>query len=277
MRKREDGTFSTTRVGLVKSSRLLTAGLLVSFVILGLSWFVLVSGYFSIKKVQTNELFGLSREEVASSTSEILEQGRWTPWEKANILFIDKDDLAEQLKARLFAENVVVDKLYPDILRLMISERQRSVVLVSKDQILMVDMTGLVTNDMDNSAATDTASMLDGKMLADNKHPPVIVCDLPELATAGYQITDQNGIKMWIEAYRSLVDANLKFRYLKLSEPGSQSLKMVSEAGYEVIYDLEEPLEPQIEAYNKFIQSKPKDLKISNYLDVRIPGKIYVK
>lgn len=207
---------------------------------------------------------------------EILEQGRWTPWKKANILFIDKDELAKQLKARLFAENVVVDKIYPNILRLMISERQRSVVLVSKDQVLMVDMNGLVTNDIDNSAATDTASILDGKLLADNKHPPVIVCDLPELATAGYQITDQNGIKTWIEAYRSLVDANLKFRYLKLSEPNSQSLKMVSEAGYEVIYDLEEPLESQIEAYKKFIQSKPKDLKINKYLDVRVPGKIYV-
>jgi len=276
MRPREDGKFSSTRDGLAKSSRLLTAVLLVSFSLLSVAWFVFVSGYFVVKHIQTNELYGLSGGEVASTTMEILRQGKWSPWDKANIFFVEKNDLASQLKNRLFAEEVVVDKVYPDILRLMISERQRSVVLVSKDQMLLIDMNGIVTGEATDGVATDTRSILNKKMFADNKHPPVILCELPELAASGYQVTDQETIKVWIEAYRTLISDKVKFRYLTLSEPSAQSLKMTSEAGYQVIYDLGQPLNPQIETYKKFLQSKPKDFKINQYIDVRVPGKIYV-
>jgi len=277
MRNGDSGTFSSTRLGLNRSNRLFAGILIGAFFCLSVVWFLFVSGFFTVTSVDVNDLHAISRGEVASTTWEILDNGPWRPWDDRNILLIDKKWLAEQLKTRLFAESVSVDKVYPNILRLKISERQRSVVLASKDQLLVIDMNGLVTGEAGETAAQEARDELNSKLLADSDLTPLIASDLPEFATAGYQVTDQARIKEWIQGYRLFISSGLKFRYLRLSDPASQTLKMVSDQGYEVIFDLLQPLEPQIETYKKFLQSKPVNAQIHEYVDVRVPGRLYVK
>lgn len=277
MRSGESGTFSQARGLIQRSNRLLVVVLLGAFIVATGVWFVFVSGFFSLSRIEMNELHALGREEVASSTLDILEQGRWRPWDRKNLIFIDENDLAESLKNRLFAEQVSVDKSYPNILRLLIEERQRSVVMASKDQLLVVDMAGGVVGEAGETAAKEARDAVNGDLLADLRRTPVIVCDLPELATAGYQVTDQDALKAWIEAYRAFIASGLKFRYLRLTEPKSKIVKLMMAEGYHVVFDLDQDIQGQIETYRKFMQNRPRDFKVSEYVDVRVPGKIYVK
>ena len=149
--------------------------------------------------------------------------------------------------------------------------------MASKDQFLVIDVNGVVTGEAGSTAAQEARDTLNNKFLATSDLTPLIACDLPEFATAGYQAADQSVIKQWIQAYRLFISSGLRFRYLKLSEPASQTLKMAAEPGFDVIYDLGQALEPQILTYKKFMESKPANLKINEYVDVRVPGRLFVK
>lgn len=271
------GTYRRERSGLVRSNRLIGWTLVVSCAAAGITWFFFVSGFWTVTTVETGPLQQLERGEVASTTFAALDEGEWKPWDRRNILLIDAGELARQLKERLFAEDVAVEKSYPHILRLKITERQRSVVLASTSQLLNVDTNGIVTGEATGETANQARLRLNRKALADLTHQPVVALDLPELAADGYQVADSATVKGWIEAYRALIASGMKFRYMSLTSPTSTAAYVTSDAGWQVIYDLGEPLGPQIETYQKFIRAKSKDLKIYEYVDVRIPGKIFVK
>ena len=121
------GTYAKTRTGLVNTHRATAIALATSCIALSIVWFIFVSRYWSVTKIETNDLHDLSREEVASTTYDLLDNGGWKPWDRRNIFFVDPQQLEQDLHDRLFVEQVVVDKVYPNVLRLKIEERQRSV------------------------------------------------------------------------------------------------------------------------------------------------------
>lgn len=277
LRKGRDGTFHKEREGMTRSSLVIATVLVVSFFILSVVWFIFVSGFWRVTEISIDGLQGLDRGEVVSSTYEALDQGTWKPWDQRNILLIDEKEVEDGLRDRLFAESVAVEKSYPNVLRLMIKERQRSVVVAAGSQLLNVDTTGVVTGETQGDDAAQSRLRLNNKALADFIRKPVITTNLAEPAVAGYQITDERAVKRWIESYRTFIGAGMKFRYIHLMSPTSTTAYVASDAGYQVIIDLLEPLQPQVETYLKFLKSKPKNFKINEYVDVRVPGKLYVK
>lgn len=271
------GTYTRTRTGLVQSHRRIVVGLVASAAVLTTVWFFFVSGYWSVSTIEVNELKALDRGEVASTTFDILDRGPWKPWDTRSLFFISETDVAAQLRDRLFAESVIVDKVYPNILRLKIQERQRSVVLASKDQLLLVDTSGVVTGEADGALEDASRALLTGRSIAQPNHPPVILCELQELVTAGYQVADPDRTKHWLDTYEALQRAGLKFRYVILMEPASRTLRVKLEKGYDLILDLQTSIPAQIDSYKKFEVSQPKNIQIREYVDVRVPGKIFLK
>lgn len=133
-----------------------------------------VSGHWSVSTIEMNDLKGIDRGEVASTTLDLFDRGPWKPWDKRSLFFIDEAELAAQLRERLFAEQVVVDKVYPDILRLKIQERQRSVVFASKDQLLLIDTSGIVTGEASGNLADSSRALLTGRSVAQTTQPVVV-------------------------------------------------------------------------------------------------------
>lgn len=271
------GTFAEQRTGLVQTNRFIVIGLVAACAALSFVWFVFVSGYWQVTSIEVSGLQSFSREEVASTTYDVLDRGPWKPWDRRNIFFIEAQPLADALRERLFAEEVHVDKVYPNILRLILTERQRSVVLASKDQFLLVDTNGIVTGEAADAVASDTRALLTNHGVADQKTVPVVLCPLNELATTGYQIAKAEDVRAWIEAYKELIRKGMRFRYLKLDNPASQSARLVMEAGYDVLIDMSISLDAQISTYKKFVQAQTKDFIVHEYIDVRVPGKIFLK
>ncbi len=274
---RRSGVYTEKRVGLTRANRMIVYALVFSCIALTGLWYLFFSGFWSVSQIQVDGLQTLGRGEVVSSTYEILDGGGWKPWDKRNVILLNTQALASALKDRLFAENVAVEKSYPNILRLKITERQRSVVLASQSQLLSVDTNGVVTGDVPSDLAVQVQLRLTDKALADFVRPPIVVYDLPEMATSGYQVADPKTVQAWIETYRALISAGVTFRYMKLGDISSPKVSVVTDKGWEAIFDVSRPLGPQIETYTAFLRSKDKNLRISQYVDVRVPGKIYVK
>lgn len=272
------GTYAETRAGLSRSHLFIAYTLAIGCVIASGVWFVFVSRYWSVTKLEIEGIRAISREEVSDTTYKIIDEGEWKPWDKRNIFFVHPDALAQAIRDRLFADQVTVDKIYPNVLRLKVVERQRSIILVSKDQFLHVDSNGIVTEDFASSTEAITVrSFLTGSRMSDSSQVPVIVTDLSELATTGYQAAKTTTVHGWLDTSKTLLAKGLRFRYLKLTSPEVSTMSVVMEPGYELILDIGGPLEPQITTYEKFMKAQPKGYKPDEYIDVRIPGKIFTK
>ena len=273
--ERRSGIFANERLSLERSSRSITVMLVFGFFLVGLAWFLFVSGYWTVKDIQVEGIHGLTRGDVASTTFQVIDSGSWKPWSKRTIFFIQPAQLASQLQEAMFAENVTVEKKYPDILRLKIQERQRSVLVASNSQVLVVDTTGVVTAEADVQTHGSAAKRLSNAAVSLPTDLPLILVNLPEPATAGYQATGADTIKKLIRAYKALEDSHLTFRYLKMEQLDATRINVVSDQGYDIVMDLSEPLDTQVMTYKKFIQAKAKSLHINQYVDVRVPGTVF--
>ena len=269
--------FSGVREGRSKAQRFIVILLVIFCAGLSVIWFLFVSRYWSITRIETNELHTTERGEVEVLVYNILDHGSWKPWDARNIFFVDEGVMANALKERLFAENVVVDKVYPNILRLMITERQRSVVLASKDQLLLVDTNGVVTGEATDAVKSMAQALLTHKAVARPQDLPVVVIQLPEPMTTGYQVTKAETVRGWITAYKTLNERGVAFEYLSLEGPGAPTLEAYTNQGYKVVFDVSVPLEAQIESYKAYLRTQGKKVGAQEYIDVRVPGKVFVK
>ncbi len=240
-------------------------------------WFIFVSGFFRITQIEVSGISTENRGEVEDAVFATLDTSSWKPWDKRNIFYAHTDQLADSITENIFAEKVSVVKVYPNILRLVIVPRQRRVVIVSKGQQLLVDTRGIVSEEADERTGAYIAGLLTQKFFADAAHVPVLITELPESVASGYQVTDTDHVKRWILIYKTLVDSRMQFRYMAMDTLNSRLARLKALDGTDILIDIELPLEPQIDTYAKFFQNKTKDVFIKEYVDVRVPGKIFVK
>lgn len=274
---RGEGTFADTRAKQVSSRRLTVIMLLLVTAFVGWLYFLFGSGFFRITQIQTGDLTYLNRGEVVAEAEKAMdEQGTW-PWQWRNILLLNKEALSKSLERRLYADQVAVEKLYPNILRLKIEERQSSVIVIAGNNLYLVDRKGIGTKRIENE---DQLAVLD--RIA---HPsPTAKTDLPILTirhspvfTPGDPYVDAETVEHWLDAFNGLSETGFGYRNAVLEEATSTKLVLSLFEPYDVYVDLLAPLKPQIDAFYLFMKSKPATAKINEYIDVRVPGRIFYK
>lgn len=271
------GIFTNERLGLRRSSRLIVVSICAAFVCTVGIWFVFVSGFFRIERIEIEGIQGLDREVVTTTTYRLLDSGPWRPWDRRNIFFIENQKIAEELKDQLFLDSAVVEKSYPNVLRLILKERQRSIVLASKGQLLLVDVHGVVTGETDPVQTERIRRRLSKNELMTADQLPVFVFDLPEPAAPGYQAASAQAIRGWLEASKSLLGARIRHRYITVPQLEGSTMAVQTDGNIDLILERGEQLLVQIEMYRKYMESKPKEMQVREYIDVRVPGKVYVK
>jgi len=254
-----------------------TATLLVTaFFLIASAWFVLQSGFFDANEIQIDGLRSLERGDVDREVADALnEQSTHRPWNPTNILLLDKKRLEDRLQERLFAEVVTVDKTYPNILRLKIEERQRSVVLVTNDQYLLVDTSGVVTGYAEGDVLSSAMDHISARTLLTADSLPVIQMPTDEPPAPGFQIADPSIIQTWIQNARILISRGADTYFMKIEKPEAHLARYIMPGKYELRIDISRPIDDQVGAYETYLRTV-EDSTITEYIDVRVPGKIFV-
>ena len=276
-RERRNGAFARTRSGSVNSSRIIASVLVACCFILSVIWFVFVSGFWRVTEIQIQGIRELERGDVIGSVYDVLDHGTWKPWDKRNIFFVAPAKLASNLKNRFFAESVHVDKMYPNILRLIVKERQRRVIIAVEGRFLRVDTDGIFVGDELEQTTQYLRDRLSGRLYADASHPPIILVGSVEIPSSRQRIVDPGTIRRWIETYQDLLAAGFRFKTLHVDRVTSDTYKIAAEGNFDIILNLDTPRKPQIETFRRFLQTKPKQTIITEYVDVRFPGKVFFK
>lgn len=269
--------YRTNRLQDKRSSYSTVFVIVAAFAVTGWFWFLFRSGFLDIQTIDAGQLQSLNRGEVVAETQRALQEGPWRPWSGNNLLMLDTDALAVTLKDRLFAESVTVEKSYPNILRLKIGERQRSVVVASNNEYVLVDAKGIVTAMADGDTLRASQDRVAAKAFADEIHLPVVVMNTADPLAPGFQVATPEEVRRWLDATRYLVLGGLQYRFMKVESPQAALGRFVSKKGYDIYFDLTQPLEPQLATYTAYMKTKPDEGKITEYLDTRVPGKVFVK
>jgi hypothetical protein len=275
--KFEEGVYRSERLLQRRSAYTTTLILIGAFAIFGWWWFLFLSGFFDATNIEITGLHGLERGEVIGEMDKVFFEAKWKPWHSKNLFMLDADMMQRSLKERLFIESVTVDKSYPNILRLLITEKQRSVVLMTNDTYVNVDTSGVVTGVTDGDVLNIARDIVAARVLSSESTPPVILMPTAEPPTPGFQVAKPEQVRRWLDIMRSVVLRGIKIRFMKLESPEANLARIVSEKGYDIYFDLQDPLEPQIATYEAYMNTKPDESKIMERVDVRVPGKIYVK
>jgi POTRA domain, FtsQ-type len=275
--KQEDDGKIKGRGGRIRSSSWIAYALFVLFIIFGFIWFVFFSHFFTITNFEISNLNVLEKQAVVGELVSFLDSQNSFVNDKRNIFIVDEEKIATHVMNTFFVESVTVDKSYPNILRLKIKERQRSVILVTKNKIYIVDDYGVITDFADEVTASTTKNFLSSTVPLDTLKEIFVIAPTSTIYTKGFEYTDSQRVRNWLELVEKLREAGIWFKALYLDENEAGIVRIILRENKDVVIDVDAPLDIQIETLRQFIQSKPKWEDIHEYIDVRIPGRIYFK
>lgn len=248
------------------------------FAVIGWLYVFFMSDFFLVNEVQVEGIQNLDPVDVNREVLAILDSREgWRPWPKRHLLFINTEDLKARLNDRLFVTKVTVDKQFRNVLRLKVEERAKRFVLHSKQQYAWIDLQGVVTDELTLDEKKNVQARLLGQRPASPDEPPVIKRNLDELVSSGYDVFSSDEPKEFIRMSEQLMTLGLAYREIEPPGASSSLMKVLSPQGYEVLMDVTAPLDLQVQTYLAFIQAKPKNVENVEYVDVRVPGRVYLK
>lgn len=244
----------------------------------GWPYVLFMSDAFTVNAVEVRGGKSIDHTEVTREVFKALdEREEWRPWPARHAWFIDPESLSGTLKDRLFVANVIVDKSYNNILRLSIEERSKKVIYHSHKQYFWVDIQGVATEELTDEERKSAQSRLLGQKLATTDDAPIIKTNLEFEIQKGMALTDTRRAKEWIKLAEDLKSYKLVYREIEPPTASSTLFKVLSHEGYDVLMDITAPLDLQVKTYQGFVKAKPANLKPLEYVDVRVPGRIYLK
>lgn len=275
--ERPEGVFSEEKIRIRTTRRRTVFFILVSVAFLGWSYVFFFSSIFRISDIQIEGRLVRDGGEVRKEAFNLLDKSGHWPFHERNIFLLQKDEFTRLLKEQLFADSVSVDKIYPNILRLNVEERQSSLVFISEERMYIIDREGVVVREI--TSKDEQGAILGAAQDSSSSENMPVLHTLhvePDAVIVGNSFVTPFRMETWMDAFHDLDDLGFGYRKAVLDTPTSTKLVLRMFEPYEVYFSLIEPLGPQIESYYAFTKVK-RDEKIQGYIDARIPGKIFYK
>ncbi len=250
------------------------------FALLGWGSLLLFSDLLAVRDVTLEEGKSLDALEAKAAVFQLLDRREgWRPWPTRHAWFIDEASLAEQLKARWFAESVEVRTgTASNIVRLIVKEQKNTLLVKTPSQFLRVDAQGIVRAELTPEERLGVLQRLAGRTA--NHATAEALIELPDLSdpvALRYRLPiEVEELRRWFTIDAELQRAGLAFAYLRV-EP--QRLALYGRDGIPSYIDPLENVPAQLKALAEF-QARVKAGKIppaKEFVDARILGRLYVK
>jgi hypothetical protein len=276
-RSREEGTFSATRQTAKTSRRNAVIVILAACAVGGWLYVFFGPNFFRVTQVDVGDLLYSDRGEVMSIVFDTLDERGKMSWNRRNILLVDIPALEQELETRLYAENVTVDKVYPHILRLNVQERQSTVIVIANNEFYLVDRSGIGVERISSEEEAAVLQRIADPSSTSPQDLPVLTVHGRVQFEPGQEFVSEWTVLRWLEAFRALGDASFGYRKAEVDYATSTKLILDLYEPYDAYFDLLAPMPPQINGFYAFMRAKSDDATIREYVDVRVPGKVYYK
>jgi len=273
--EKHEGTFVEDRLRTRGSQKKTVIALLSGVAIIGWIYVFFFSDIFVVQQFEIEGTKALGRGEVVDAANTAIQKMRIWPFKSGNIFLIKENDLSRTLTDKLFAQSVVVDKKLPNILRLKIEERQSSLVILKEGKFWQIDRNGVIMREItDGAEKASIQDQMDHPVADRSSTLPILEISNDVDPSVGNTYVSDYRVSLWLDAFKSLQDLGFGYRNASVEYATSTKLILNMFEPYNVYIDIMEPIEPQIQGVYDFLKLK-KDVQIHEYIDARIPGKIY--
>ncbi len=250
--------------------------------ITGWLYIILQSELFEIQEVRIEGAAMNDSVDIQKEVYKVVDQrASWRPWQTRQSWFLDLEALKQQVKDCFYLADVDIQKEGSHVLRLKIKEYPHKLVLVSGTSLYWIDLRGRLDSALDASDRTDAFQRLYGKRNSKPTDSPLIQIDPLTITTSTTDLIDPDRVRSLIGFTVSLQHLELPYRALQLDTVSSTKLTLINQDGKPIYFDLGErqDVDRQLQTYKVFMdaQKKKKDLVGYQYVDVRVPGMIYLK
>lgn len=247
--------------------------------VIGWLYVFFISDAFHINDIEVAGAKGIDATFVKREVYDAIDLRPRPFWEPArHTLFLTAAQLEPILTEKLGVEHLMIEKPRLNVLRLIVQERVRRLILHTPTTYFWLDGRGMVLAELTSTEQHDAEARLARKRISTPTDVPIVRYEMLEPIVVDQAIQDPQ-ISRWLAISLQLQKQGIG--YLEIQPPGTPSstrLVVITAQGYEAWFDTsQDTLETQIEAFKAFQQQKPKDLQVKEYVDARIPQRIYVK
>lgn len=242
----------------------------------GWLYIIFFSDVFQVSRVEAIGVTSMDGVEVYREVLAELDKRSIPLVLKRHLFFIREQTLAEALRERFFAEQVAVEKVGFNVLRLIVEERSNRVIVHAGTQFYWVDLNGVILSELNLDDKKLALQRVLGQRAARPTDPPIFEFDQTDEISQGFKIAESQQIKDWIRFITQCTKQDINYRVFIPSKQALEPAKLINSEGTYILVDLGEPLQRQIEAYKEFMKNKPQKLRMS-VIDVRIAGKVFVR
>lgn len=251
------------------------------FALLGWGSLLFFSDLLSVRTVTVEEGKAIDALEAKAAVFQSLDRrDAWRPWPARHMWFIDEAGLAEQLKARWYAESVEVHTgPVSNIVRLIIKEQRTTLLVKTPGQFLRVDAQGIVRAELTPEERLAVLQRLAGRADSADASTEALI-ELPDLndpVALRYRLPmEVDELRRWFAIDTELRRIGLAVSYMRV-EP--QRLALYGRDGIPSYIDPLENVPAQLKALSEF-RARVKAGKIppaKEFVDARILGRLYVK
>lgn len=251
------------------------------FAALGWGSLIFLSTLFTVQQVELEGGKGIDPLTAKAIVFQTLDQrASWRPWSPRQIWFLDKETLAERLKLQWYADSVQIEtRPFSNIVRLIIKEQTNSLFIKTPNQYLRVDAQGVVREELSATDRLQVLQRITGRtdLAASSTEPIIELPNITDAVASGYRLPEPlEDIRLWFTLSKLLKQTNITVRYLRI-EPAR--IVLFGQDEIPVYLDGSQNLSAQLKGLREYYsaQKKQKLEPPTQFIDARIPGRLYVK
>lgn len=216
-----------------------------------------------------------SLEKIKNEVNQIIKKRAFFILPKDNIIFVNPMEIEKVLRQENPSfQKIEVEKKFPDILKIEISERRGALIWCRQENCFFTDKNGIAY------AEIFSAELMSFSGKEDLEKMHVVQEEKDEKIKISQKVADQNFIGFILEISKNLKQIeNLEIISLRTPESASSEIWITTIEGWQVIFNTSESAKKQAGNLAKFLSEKINEEERGNleYIDLRIPGKIYYK
>lgn len=247
----------------------LVRGVLVGIVVLILGGVYGVLFWSPTFRVETPVIEGTQRVDAAlveAAASQVLDGSRWLVLPNRALLAAPTGEL-ERVAASVSGsiESVTVRKELPSTLKLEIHERQPLAIWSAAGDFFFVDSRGVAYEQIERSESRDVSL-------------PVIVDERSAATVEGDRVTTEASLTFVASVYDELTrGGGIGVNFFVAPSRLAPDLILVTSEGWKVYLATETDAHTQVLTLQTVLKEQVKDRRNLEYIDLRVPGRVFVK
>lgn len=229
----------------------------------GIAYFVFVHNYFEIKNINISGLTTVSENEFRKEISKIFTSRKWVVGKLSNY-FLFPQDFAKAAIEGAFPKigEVVIEKIYPEIVNISVVERSAIGVWCRTDNCFYFDKTGVIFEEAPKSFG--------GLMITveDRRDREV---------KSGSKVLEEERIVLFEQA-KNLFSKNFPFAPVAFIVTSKDEIEILTSENWRILLDKKAHLEYQFSNLKYVLDEQIKIRRRElDYVDLRLGNKIYYK